>query len=87
MRRGDTVLPHDYRYDTCLTTSLKSAWTVDDCFQGRDFDFSNPFLPERIAGVGAIDCLSDDEKQMLNQIRGNIYCHIFAFVEAPGHDW
>jgi hypothetical protein len=87
MRRGDTVLPHDYRYDTCLTTSLKSAWTVDDCFQGRDFDFSNPFLPERIAGVGAIDRLGDDEKQMLNQIRGNIYCHIFAFVEAPGHDW
>jgi hypothetical protein len=29
----------------------------------------------------AIDCLNDDEKRMLNQIRGNSYCHIFAFVE------
>jgi hypothetical protein len=27
---GDTVLTHDYRYDTCLTTSVKSVWTVDD---------------------------------------------------------
>jgi hypothetical protein len=31
--------------------------------------------------VNAIGCLTDDEKRMLNQIRGNSYCHIFAFVE------
>ena len=37
--------------------------------------------PTRIAGVNAIGCLTDDEKRMLNQIRGNSYCHIFAFVE------
>jgi hypothetical protein len=75
------VLTHDYRYETCLEGSVKNAWTVDDCFQGRDFDFTKPFLPERIAGVNGIGCLSDDEKRMLNQIRGNSYCHIFAFVE------
>ena len=73
------MLTHDYRYDTCLEGSIKNAWTVDDCFQGRDFDFSKAFLPERIAGVGAIGCLSDEEKLKLNQIRGNSYCHIFAF--------
>ena len=28
-----------------------------------------------------ISCLSADEQRMLNQIRGNSYCHIFAFVE------
>lgn len=71
----------DYSYQTYLEGSVKHAWTVDDCFQGREFDFSKPFLPERIAGVSAIGCLSDDEKRMLNQIRGNSYCHIFAFVE------
>ena len=75
------MLTHDYRYDTCLERSVKTAWTVDDCFQGRDFDFTKPFLPDRIAGVRDIRCLSDDEKRMLNQIRGNSYCHIFAFVE------
>jgi len=75
------VLTHDYRYHTCLDGSINNAWTVDDCFLGRDFDFGKPFLPERIAGVNGIACLTDDEKRTLNQIRGNSYCHIFAFVE------
>lgn len=75
------MLTHDYSYDTCLRGSVTKPWTVDDCFRGRDFDFNKPFLPERIAGVSPIGCLSDDEKRMLNQIRGNSYCHIFAFVE------
>jgi len=75
------MLTHDYSYTNCLQGSVKNAWTVEDCFQGRTFDFSKPFLPECIAGVGDIACLSDDEKRTLNQIRGNSYCHIFAFVE------
>jgi len=70
-----------YSYETCLDGSVKNAWTVDDCFQGRDFDFTKPFLPDRIAGVSGIGCLSRIEKRKLNQIRGNSYCHIFAFVE------
>src|SRR4029453_14430602 len=70
-----------YSYETCLDGSVKNAWTVDDCFQGRDFDFTKPFLPDRIAGVSGIGCLTDIEKRKLNQIRGNSYCHIFAFVE------
>ena len=35
----------------------------------------------RRAGVNGIGCLTDNEKRLLNQIRGNSYCHIFAFVE------
>ena len=54
---------------------------MDDCFQGRDFDFAKRFLPDRIAGVNELSCLGDEEKRKLNQIRGNSYCHIFAFVE------
>jgi len=75
------MLTQDYSYDAGLQGSVTKAWTVDDCMRGRDFDFTRPFLPERIAGVSAIGCLNDDEKRMLNQIRGNSYCHIFAFVE------
>jgi hypothetical protein len=75
------MLTHDYSYATCLDGSVHNAWTVEDCFQGRDFDFAKPFLPDRIAGVSGISCLDDDEKRLLNQIRGNSYCHIFAFVE------
>jgi hypothetical protein len=75
------MLDHDYSYNSCLQGSVTKAWTVDDCFRGRDFDFTKPLLPERIAGVDPIGCLDDDQKRMLNQIRGNSYCHIFAFVE------
>jgi hypothetical protein len=75
------MLTHDYSYDACLRGSVTNAWTVEDCFRGRDFDFDKPFLPDRIAGVDAIGCLTADEKRLLNQIRGNSYCHIFAFVE------
>jgi hypothetical protein len=75
------MLTNDYTYAAILDGSVNHAWTVDECFQGRDFDFGRAFLPERVAGTGEIVCLDGDEKRTLNQIRGNSYCHIFAFVE------
>jgi len=75
------MLADNFSYQDCLDHSLNSAWTVEDCFQGRDFDFTKRFLPDRIAGVDAITCLDEAEKLKLNQIRGNSYCHLFAFVE------
>lgn len=75
------MLAQQFSFGECLDNSIKSAWTVDDCFQGRGFDFSKRFLPERLAGVEGITCLNTEEKLRLNQIRGNSYCHIFAFVE------
>lgn len=70
-----------YSFTDCLSHSLKSAWTVEDCFQDRTFDSTKRFLPDRITGVNNIKCLNEDEKLKLNQIRGYSYCHIFAFVE------
>lgn len=75
------MLTHDYSFAQVLDTSVHRSWTVEDVFQGRTFDFSKSFLPERIAGVQGISCLDADEKRKLNQIRGNAYCHLFAFVE------
>jgi P-aminobenzoate N-oxygenase AurF len=75
------MLTHEYSYASVLEGSVKNAWTVEDAYQGRTFDFTKPFLPDRIAGVNDITCLTDDERRKLNQIRGNAYCHIFAFVE------
>jgi hypothetical protein len=71
----------DYDYTRALDGSLHHSWTVADVFKGRTFDFSKRFVPERIAGVELIACLNADEKIKLNQIRGNSYCHLFAFVE------
>lgn len=75
------MLTHDYTYETCLRGSVAKAWTVGNCFRGRDFDFEMAFVPDRIAGVDGIDCLGTDEKRRLNQIRGNSYCYLFAFIE------
>lgn len=75
------MLSDAYSFTDCLSQSLKSAWTVEDCFQGRTFDSNKRFLPDRISGVDNIKCLNEDEKLKLNQIRGYSYCHIFAFVE------
>ena len=75
------VLTVDYDYARALDGSLHHSWTVDDVFKGRTFDFTKRFLPERIAGVEPIACLDSDQKLKLNQIRGNSYCHLFAFVE------
>jgi hypothetical protein len=75
------ILSHNYSYQDCLDNSKKVAWKEDDVFAGQNFDFSLRFLPNRLSGVNDIACLNEDEKRQLNQIMGNAYCHIFAFVE------
>jgi len=75
------MLSHDYSYPEILKNSLKVAWTEREVLEGRDFDYSRRFLPDRFAGTDGIRCLDDAEKLKLNQIMGNAYCHIFAFVE------
>jgi hypothetical protein len=75
------MLTHDYSYPEILQNSLKVAWTERQVLEGRDFDYSRRFLPNRLSGVDGIRCLNDGEKLKLNQIMGNAYCHIFAFVE------
>ena len=75
------MLSHNYSYQDCLANSKKVAWKEEDVFAAKNFDFSKRFLPNRLCGVDGITCLNDKEKRQLNQIMGNAYCHIFAFVE------
>ena len=75
------MLSHNYSYPEVLQNSLKVAWTERQVLDGRDFDYSRRFLPNRLSGVDGIRCLNDREKLKLNQIMGNAYCHIFAYVE------
>ena len=75
------MISHNYTYQDCLDNSKKVSWSEDDIFAGKNFDFSKRFLPNKLTGVDEIGCLNDDEKRQLNQIMGNGYCHIFAFVE------
>lgn len=75
------MLSHNFSYQDCLNNSVKVAWKEDEVLRGKDFDFSKRFLPNRLSGVDEIKCLNEAEKRKLNQITGNAYCHIFAFVE------
>jgi hypothetical protein len=71
-----------YNYADTLATSLKVNWKIDDIIGGdKKLDFSKPFMPESLARVGRLLFLNDDEKRILNQIRGNTYLAIFGLVE------
>ena len=75
------MLSHNYTYQDCLDVSKRVSWLEDDVLADKNFDFSKRFLPNRLTGVDEIGCLNDTEKLQLNQIMGNGYCHLFAFVE------
>ncbi len=72
----------NYDYASIVRNSEKIAWTVDEVMPtGTDLDFSRNFLPQALAPTNRISCLNDDEKLKLNQIAGNAYVNLFAFVE------
>jgi hypothetical protein len=78
---GDfSVGTYDYR-DTLLA-SEKVNWNVDDIIGGdKKLDFSKRFMPEALARVDGLAFLNDDEKRILNQIRGYAYLSVFGIVE------
>jgi hypothetical protein len=75
------MVKHNYTYQDVLANSKKVAWKEDDVLDGRSFDLRKRFLPDSLSGVDGIECLNETEKRQLNQIMGNAYCHLFAFVE------
>jgi len=73
---------HGYTYQSTLAASDAVHWRIEDIIGGeKRLDFSRPFMPESLARVQEISFLSDDEKKVLNQIRGNTYLCIFGLVE------
>jgi hypothetical protein len=75
------MLSHTYDYRTTLETSQRVNWKLEDVIEGRSLDFSKPFLPDSLAGVNGIRCLTSAEKLKLNQIRGFTYLYLFGLVE------
>jgi hypothetical protein len=70
------------RYAKCIEVSRRVRWDIDkDVIRGREFDFSQKFLPDGISQVGRLDFLSDDEKRILSQVQGRTYANMFGFVE------
>jgi hypothetical protein len=73
--------PHSYRQ--LLETSRRVNWRLEDLIgQGRQLDFTRPFLPESFAQTEPLGFLSAMEKLKLNQIRARGYLALFELVES-----
>lgn len=71
-----------YSYQATLAASEVVHWRVEDIIGGeKRLDFSKPFMPESLALTEPLSFLTKEEKQILNQIRGNAYLCIFGLVE------
>ena len=70
------------RYVRCIEASKRIRWDIDkDVFRGRDFDYSQKFLPDGLSLVHELGFLSFAEQRFLSQIQGRTYANIFGLVE------
>lgn len=73
---------HAFNFSDVLASSAKAAWQVEDVLPPHAaLDFGRRFMPEALARTDELAFLSDDEKRVLNQIRGHEYLTIFGLVE------
>jgi hypothetical protein len=71
-----------YTYQSALAASEAIHWRIEDIIGGeKRLDFTKPFMPETLAHTGPLTFLTNDEKRILNQIRGHAYLVIFGLVE------
>jgi len=72
----------NYTYQGALETSERVNWRIEDIIGGeKRLDFNKPFMPESLAQVSGLGFLSEEEKRVLNQIRGHEYLAMFGLVE------
>lgn len=75
-------MQHNYSYQDALETSERIHWRVEDIIGGeKRLDFNKLFMPESLARCAGLGFLADEEKRILNQIRGNEYLAMFGLVE------
>ena len=71
-----------YTYKSALAASEAIHWRIEDIIGGeKRLDFTKPFMPESLAQTEPLTFLTEQEKQILNQIRGNAYLCLFGVVE------
>ena len=76
------MMNHGYSYQSTLASSDVVNWRIEDIIGGeKRLDFSKRFMPESLARVESLSFLDNEEKKVLNQIRGNAYLCIFGLVE------
>lgn len=70
------------RYAKCIAASKRIRWDIDnDVIRGREFDFSEKFLPDGLSKVNELTFLDENQQRFLSQVQGRTYANIFGLVE------
>jgi hypothetical protein len=70
------------RYARAIKASKRVRWEIDaDVIRGRDFDFTQTFLPDGLSKADTLAFLSAGERLLLSQVQGRTYAYIFGLVE------
>lgn len=73
---------HNFNFKDVLSSSYRAAWQIEDVLPtGAALDFSRNFMPEALARTAAIPFLNEEQRRVLNQIRGHEYLALFGLVE------
>lgn len=82
VNNSNTNAMPQYSFSETINASHRINWRIEDIIGGdKKLDFSKPFMPESLVRIGAMSFLNDDEKRILNQIKGHAYLAIFGLVE------
>jgi len=70
------------RYARCIKASKRVRWDIDaDVIRGRNFDFSDTFLPVGLSKVDQLPFLTAPERRLMSQVQGRTYAYVFGLVE------
>jgi len=70
------------RYAKVIEASRRIRWEIErDVIRGREFDYSQKFLPDGLSLLDQVEFLSNDERRLMSQIQGRSYANIFGLVE------
>jgi hypothetical protein len=73
---------HNFNFADTLASSARAAWTLDEVLApGQPLDFTRRFMPEALARIAPLSGLGEDDRLILNHIRGHEYLGIFGLVE------
>lgn len=86
IRMPETVEPRPQagtsRYARSIIASKRVRWDIDaDVMRGREFDFSQTFLPAGLSKVDELPFLTAGERRTMSQVQGRTYAYIFGLVE------
>lgn len=69
-------------YEKTLHSSQRATWSLEEVLPEESrLDFTRRFLPDALARVESARFLTDDQRRLLNQVRGHAYLRIFGLVE------